>query len=311
MKNDRTAWYSNIANDYPALAHGEQKRLLWSLMRGIVRLQCWNNGNEGQENPKPGYLRHCREQLFAVVHADQPFWFNEPDNVAHWLETLRPALVSNPLLRRRYKVLHAVRQRILLHNQRLIIRQVHRRPNYSLEYGDLIMEGNLGLIRAVDLFDPRKAYRFSTYAHFWIEQAILLALKQKTQTVRTPLSAMTKAYQDHKTQIENGEVSEMPSLFRDNLSLDDPDLQINLDTYHAESRRPQEAVDNKRLVGEILRRLPERLRQVLLLRYGVNQRDSVGYREIADQLGISRERARQLEQEALEHLRQSAQVPFD
>ncbi|WLD59186.1 sigma-70 family RNA polymerase sigma factor [Salinispirillum sp. LH 10-3-1] len=304
MKNDRTAWYSNIANDYPALPHDEQKRLLWSLLRGVVRLQCWSGKKEG-------YLQRCRIRLNAVVQDDQPFWFTENDNIAHWLEVQRPQLTANPVLRRRYKVLQAVRQRILLHNQRLIIRQVHRRPNYSLEYGDLIMEGNVGLIRAVDLFDPRKAYRFSTYAHFWIEQAIKLALKQKTQTVRTPLSAITKAYQDHKTQLENGDTSDMPSLFRDNLSLDDPDLQINLDAHHASSRQPHEAVDNKRLVAEILRSLPERLRQVLLLRYGVDQRDSVGYREIADQLGISRERARQLEQEALTHLRRESGLSFD
>lgn len=304
MKNDRTAWYSNIANDYPALTHVEQKRLLWSLLRGIVRLQCWSLDGDS-------YLKRCREGLDAVINKDQPFWFTEHDSIAHWLEKQRPELATSPVLRRRYKVLQAVRQRILLHNQRLIIRQVHRRPNYSLEYGDLIMEGNVGLIRAVDLFDPRKAYRFSTYAHFWIEQAVMLALKQKTQTVRTPLSAITKAYQDHKEQVENGQTSDMPSLFRENLSLDDPDLQVNLDAFEATSRQPQEAVDNKRLVSEILRCLPDRLRQVLLLRYGVDQRDSVGYREIADQLGISRERARQLEQEALAQLRLDTGLSLD
>lgn len=304
MKNDRTAWYSNIANDYPALPQAEQSRLLWSLMRGIVRLQCWS------ETPDH-YLYRCRTAVQAVSLDHQAIWFNEPDNIAHWLEKVRPHIAQHAVLKRRVKVLQAVRQRIILHNQRLIIRQVHRRPNYSLEYGDLIMEGNVGLIRAVDLFDPRKAYRFSTYAHFWIEQSILLALKQKTQTVRTPLSALTKAYQDHKAQSENGHQTPTPSLFRENLSLDDPDTFVAMDQLTTMTTQPHESVDNKRLVTKILHHLPERLRQVLLLRYGVDQRDSVGYREIAEQLGISRERARQLEQEALLQLRREADSAAD
>lgn len=304
MKNDRTAWYSNIANDYPALPQAEQSRLLWSLMRGIVRLQCWS------ETPEH-YLHRCRTAVQSVSLDHQAIWFNEPDNIAHWLEKVRPHIAQHAVLKRRVKVLQAVRQRIILHNQRLIIRQVHRRPNYTLEYGDLIMEGNVGLIRAVDLFDPRKAYRFSTYAHFWIEQSILLALKQKTQTVRTPLSALTKAYQDHKAQSENGYQTPTPSLFRENLSLDDPDTFVAMDQLTTLTTQPHESVDNKRLVTKILHHLPERLRQVLLLRYGVDQRDSVGYREIAEQLGISRERARQLEQEALLQLRREADSAAD
>lgn len=296
MKNDRTAWYSQLANDYPALASDQQRAYLRALMRGIVRLQCWSSEQAST------YLSRCKMRLHRVESGQEPIWQSEKDTIAYWLEHLRVASRTSPVLRRRVILVERLRKVILLHNQRLIIRQVNRRPTYSLEIGDLIMEGNVGLMRAVDLFDARKAYRFSTYAHFWIEQSILLALKQKTHTVRTPLSAITKAYQANKERALEHEIFTSQKVFTDTLSLDDPDILLDLD--HSASCRPQEQSDNQRLVKEVLRRLPERLRQVLLLRYGVDQRDSVGYREIADQMGISRERARQLECEALAQLRQ-------
>ncbi|MFC3853524.1 sigma-70 family RNA polymerase sigma factor [Salinispirillum marinum] len=295
-KNDRTAWYSQLANDYPALSAKQQQAYLWALMRALVRLQCWRG------DAIPAYLNRCKTRLQQVESEVENIWQSEHDAIAYWLEHLRAESRRHPTLRRRWAVVEQIRKRILLHNQRLIIRQVHRRPTYSLEIGDLIMEGNVGLMRALDLFDPRKAYRFSTYAHFWIEQSLLLALKQKTHTVRTPLSAINKAYQANKERDLLGtETMSNQKAFTDTLSLDDPDVILDLD--HSDSRRAQEHSDNQRLVKEILRRLPDRLRQVLLLRYGVDQRDNVGYREIADQMGVSRERARQLEQEALAQLR--------
>lgn len=301
MYDENVAWYSDMAARHPALEPERQRRLLRLLATTTVRVQCWNG------DPTT-YLRRSREALKQYHAETAPLWLSENDNHAAWLDKTQAAARQNKVLLRRRRLMRKLRDQLLLHNQRMVIRIAHRKTPRGLDYGDLVMEGNMGLMRAVDLFDPRKNYRFSTYAHFWIEQSITLALKQKSHTVRTPLSALNRAWQDHKErQLEakaNPErAPQQPNSygFSETLSLDDPDTK---DLIHDEdSVRPHHHIDTRRLVDQLVKDLPERLLQVLTLRYGIDQRDAVGYREIADQLGISRERARQLEHEALQQVR--------
>ncbi len=261
----------------------------------------------------------CRHALRACLSGTTAIWQTEHDNIAWWLDQTAPAARQVPGLKRRRQQVKRLRDRILMHNQRLVIRLAHKKFPTGMEHSDLIMEGNLGLMRAVDLFDPRKNYRFSTYAHFWIDQAISLAMKQKSHTVRTPLSALNRAWQEQRdAQSAAREAGENDTLIptqyptqREALSLDDPDNQESFALEDQRSEHPGLQIDAKRLVDQLTRELPERLSQVIALRYGINQRDAVGYREIADQLGVSRERARQLEQEALRKLRGSGDEGLD
>jgi len=303
MFDDNVAWYSDMAARHPALEPERQRRMLRLLATTTVRVQCWTG------DPAT-YLQRSREALRQYHAETAPLWLSDDDNHAAWLELTKVAARQFPMLLRRRRLMRKLRDQLLLHNQRMVIRIAHRKMPRGLDYGDLVMEGNMGLMRAVDLFDPRKNYRFSTYAHFWIEQSITLAMKQKSHTVRTPLSALNRAWQDHKErQLEAQNHPErtpqqQPNSYgySETLSLDDPDTKDLMNDE--DSVRPHHHIDTRRLVEQLIRDLPERLVQVLTLRYGIDQRDAVGYREIADQLGISRERARQLEHEALQQVRQ-------
>lgn len=303
MFDDNAVWYSEMAARHPALPATTQQRMLRLLAATAVRLQCWRGQSWAS------YLSDCRQALQAFNSGTTPLWQTSRDSYASLLDATREPCRNHPGLARRRQLVERLREKLLLHNQRMVIRIAHRKTPRGLDYGDLVMEGNVGLMRAVDLFDPRKNFRFSTYAHFWIEQSITLALKQKAHTVRTPLSALNKAWQEQKARRQDSE-GEPPGLgdthaaFRETLSLDDPDTHRLL--RDEDSTTPQQQLDARRLVEQLTRDLPDRLNQVLALRYGIAQRDAVGYREIADQLGISRERARQLEHEALKRIRHNS-----
>lgn len=312
MSKDRVAWYSQMAARHPAMQRDAQAKALHRLMRNMIRLQCWH------EQSWNDYLLDCRHALRACLSGTTAIWQSEQDSIAWWLEHTARDARRIPGLKRRRQQVKRLRDRILLHNQRMVIRLAHKKRPIGMEHSDLIMEGNLGLIRAVDLFDPRKNYRFSTYAHFWIDQAISLAMKQKSHTVRTPLSALNRAWQEQRDAQsavrEAGDYDTViPALYpaqREAFSLDDPENGESLALEDHRSERPSLQIDAKRLVNQLTRELPERLSQVIALRYGINQRDAVGYREIADQLGVSRERARQLEQEALKQLKRVEDDPL-
>ena len=305
MSEERVAWYSQMAAQHPALPRNAQARALRQLMINVIRLQCWH------DQPVTAYLTDCRHALKSCLSGTTPIWQTEQDTIAWWLDHTARAARRHPVLRRRRRAVKRLRDRILLHNQRMVIRLAHKKRPIGMDYSDLIMEGNLGLMRAVDLFDPRKNYRFSTYAHFWIDQAISLAMKQKGHTVRTPLSALNRAWQEQKeaeaeARANGNDEIRIPVAYhaqREALSLDDPDSSESYALEDERSVQPNLQIDARRLVEQLTRELPERLSQVIALRYGIAQRDAVGYREIADQLGVSRERARQLEQEALRKLR--------
>ncbi len=298
MHDEQRIWFSNMATEYPALSATRQRRLLFALIRLSARLQAWESGLSTS-----AYLRRAREAVSALMDSQQPLWRTDRDTHACWLAFTEQDAQKCAALARRWKVLKSLRELLLLHNQRMVIRIALRKMPQGMDHSDLVMEGNVGLMRAIDLFDPRKNFRFSTYAHFWIEQSISLALKQKGFTVRTPLSALQKAW-DERTESGTSDRQSRVLLSRDTVSLDDPDATVQLgDDNGTESF---ERIDSRRMVQQILDGLPDRLRRVLTLRYGIDQRDAVGYREIADQLGVSRERARQLEREALDRLRTSA-----
>jgi RNA polymerase primary sigma factor len=220
-------------------------------------------------------------------------------------------------------------------NLRLVIHIAHRYRDRGVPLLDLIQEGNLGLMRAVDKFEPRRGLRFVTYAHWWIRQAISRALGEQHHTIRLPShvierqsklhAAATRLWERQGRALSSQDLSAAlgwtPQEVEELLSAVQPIVQLQqpitddgtaLQDVLEDTQTPQPEVliaeeQVRRGVHACLGHLPEREALILRLRYGLEAGEPQSLQEIGDVLGLSRERVRQLEQQAFAKLRQLPQ----
>lgn len=226
------------------------------------------------------------------------------------------------------------RKKMITANLRLVVKIAQDYSNIGLSLLDLINEGNIGLMKAVERFDPSKGGKLSTYASWWIKQSIKRALANQSKTIRLPVHMVDRVTQIRRTtqqlseklgrepsdeelaeemKIPVSRITHLKSVSKKPASLDSPindEDGSNLGDLvpDEKSTSPLEKLQSKSLVGDVdkvLSTLEPREADIIRLRFGLEGRDPKTLEEVGEQIGITRERVRQLQEQAIRQLRKS------
>ena len=282
----------------------------------------------GKQVQKLMALLEIKEGLEAALPTDEA---GEPMGEVSTSEWAEAADLTETELNKQLRVGQKAKRKMIEANLRLVVAVAKKYQKRNLEFLDLIQEGTLGLERGVEKFDPMKGYKFSTYAYWWIRQAITRAIAQQARTIRLPIHITEKLNKIKRVQrelsqklgrspnvaevgaeldLEPKQVREYLAIARQPISLDvrigdnqDTELQ---DLLEDDGASPEDYTVQQSLRQDIFRMISEltpQQQEVINLRFGLGDGNPLSLAKVGQRMGISRERVRQLEQQALKHMR--------
>ncbi len=231
-------------------------------------------------------------------------------------------------------------KRLVEANLRFVVNVAKKYQNQGIPLIDLINEGNIGLMNAIERYDVDKGYHFISYAVWWIRQAILKAICEKSRTIRLPLNRANELIQIQKaqkelthikgedpelseiaemTQLDEQHIADLLSISRDMVSLETPVFAdknnsqlVDFIEDHDYKSPEQEALDNslRDEINAVLQTLSEKESEIIEYRFGLNGKNPMSLKEIGDVYNLTKERIRQIEKKALERLRHPSRSKY-